>query len=132
MSLRVEGSFGFGLEDELSDVDVTLLLPDKLWKERGGQLQLTLLHKLEPFIAPHPSSVGAYPSSVLPRDPLVWWDLRHSEIVVHPLSQLLSGKAESVLAGESDVPWEEVAVEELLQLQIHPILRDGRGRLAST
>ena len=128
MSIHVEGSVGSGLEDELSDLDVTLLLPDKVWKERGGQLQLTLLHKLEAFIA-HPSSVGAYPASVLPRDPLVWWDLRHSEIVVHPLSLLLSGKAEPILAGESDVPWEEVAVEELLQLQVHPILRDAHGFL---
>lgn len=122
MSIRVEGSVGLGVEDELSDLDVALFLPEKLWKERGGQLQLTLLHDLEPFIA--------HPSSVFSRDPLVWWNFRHSEICVHPLSMLLCGQAESVLAGERDVPWEEVAIEELLQLQIHPILRDGHGRLA--
>jgi len=122
MSVRVEGSFGLGAGDELSDLDVTLFLPEKLWKERGGQLQLTLLHKLEPFIA--------HPSSVFPRDPFVWWNLRHSEISVHRLSELLCGRAESVLAGEREVPWEEVAVEELLQLQIHPVLRDGHKALA--
>ena len=122
MSIRVEGSFGLGISDELSDLDVTLFLPEKLWKGRGGQLQLTLLHDLEPFIA--------HPSSVFPRDPFVWWNLRHSEISVHPLSELLDGQAESVLAGERDVPWEAVPVEELLQLQVHPVLRDGRRALA--
>lgn len=122
MSIRVEGSYGLGIADELSDLDVTLFLPEKLWKERGGQLQLTLLHKLEPFIAP--------PSSVFPRDPFVWWNLRHSEISVHPLSELLCGQAEAVLAGEREMPWEDVAMEELLQLQVHPIVNDGHGRLA--
>ena len=122
MSIRVEGSVGFGMDDELSDLDVTLYLPEKLWKERGGQLQLTLLHKLEPFIAHH--------ASVFPRDPFVWWNFRHSEICVHPLNALLCGQAESVLAGEREVPWEELAVEELLQLQVHPILRDGHRALA--
>jgi hypothetical protein len=122
VSIRVEGSVGLGISDELSDLDVTLFLPEKLWKERGGHLQLTLLHDLEPFIA--------HPRSAFPRDPLTWGDFRHSEISVHPLAGLLSGKAESVLAGESDVPWETVPVEELLQLQIHPVLRDGHGALA--
>jgi hypothetical protein len=127
MSIRVEGSLGFGTQDELSDVDVTLFLPEKLWWERGGQLQLTLLHKLEPLVAqPAPQ----YPPSHLPRDPCAWWDLGHSEISVHRLSELLCGQAERVLAGEADVPWEEVPLEELLQLQIHPILRDGHGALA--
>lgn len=32
MSIRVEGSVGLGVEDELSDLDVTLFLPEKLWK----------------------------------------------------------------------------------------------------
>ena len=122
MSIRVEGSVGLGIDDELSDVDVTLFLPEKLWKRRGGHLQLTLLHDLEPFIA--------HPSSVSPRDPFLWWNLRHSEISVHPLGELLCGQAESILAGARDVPWEEVAVEELLQLQVHPILRDAHGALA--
>jgi hypothetical protein len=122
MSIRVEGSFGLGLEDELSDVDVTLYLSEQVWKERGGQLQLTL-YQLEPLVA-HPFSEGAA------RDPFAWWNLRHSEISVHRLSELLCGRAESILAGKSDVPWEEVALEELLQLQTHPILRDSHGRLA--
>ena len=125
MSLRVEGSFGSGLEDELSDVDVTLYLPEQLWRERGGQLQLTL-YELEPLVA-HPFSEG--PGSGVPRDAFAWWNLRHSEISVHRLSELLCGRAESILADESDVPWEEAALEELLQLQTHPILRDGHGRL---
>lgn len=84
---------------------------------------MTLLHELEPFIA--------HPSSVFPRDPFVWWNLRHSEICVHPLNLLLCGQAESVLAGESEVPWAEVAIEELLQLQVHPILKDAHRALTT-
>jgi hypothetical protein len=90
MSIRVEGSFARGVGDELSDLDATLFLPEKLWKERGGQLQLTLLHDLDPFIA--------HPKSFYPRDPQEWWRLRHSEISVHRLGELLWGQAESILA----------------------------------
>jgi hypothetical protein len=121
MSIRVEGSLGLGLDDELSDLDATLFLPERLWKERGGQLQLTLLHKLEPFLA--------HPYSGFSRDPYTWPDFRHSEISVHSWGELLCGQAESVLAGEKDVPWEEVSMEELLQLQIHLPLRDAHGVL---
>jgi hypothetical protein len=121
MSVRVEGSFARGGGDELSDLDATVFLPERLWKERGGQLQLTLLHDLEPFIA--------HPSSFYPRDPQDWWRLRHSEISVHRLSELLCGQAESILAGEGDVPWEEADPEELLQLQLHLVLWDGQGAL---
>jgi len=121
ISIRMEGSFGLGISDELSDLDVTLFLPGKLWKERGGQLQLTLLHKLEPFIA--------HPYAGFSRNPYTWPDFRHSEISVHSWGELLCGQAESVLAGERDVPWEDVSMEELLQLQIHPPLRDARGVL---
>jgi hypothetical protein len=125
MSLRVEGSVGEGLHDELSDLDATLFLPKEMWKARGGQLQLTLLHSLEPFIA-HPYALY----SECAGDPFSWPAFRHSEISVHPWSELLCGQAESVLAGEQEVPWEEVSIEELLQLQVHPILRDAHGVLA--
>ena len=122
MSIRVEGSFGSGIEDDLSDLDVTLFLPEKLWKERGGQLQLTLLHKVEPFLA--------HPYSGFSRDSYTWPDFRHSEISVHSWGELVCGRAESVLAGASDMPWEKVPVEELLQLQVHPPLRDAHAVLA--
>ena len=121
MSVRAQGSVGLGIADELSDLDVTLYLPEKLWKERGGQLQLTLLHKLEPFLA-HPYAKRA-------RDPFTWPDYTHSEISVHSWGELLCGQAESVLAGEKDVPWEDVEVEELLELQVHPPLRDAHAVL---
>ena len=123
ISIRVEGSVGEGLNDEWSDLDATLFLPDKMWKEYGGQLQLTLLHSLEPFIA-HP-----YGCREGLDDPYSWTTFAHSEISVHPWSELLCGQAESVLAGEKEVPWEKVNIEELCQLQRHPILRDAHGIL---
>lgn len=121
MSVMVQGSVGFHINDDLSDLDVELFLPENLWKERGGRLMLTLLSKLEPFVA-HP-----YRGCSL--DPLDWENIGHSEIAVHPLSQLLCGQAEAVLAGE-DLRWEEVPLENLLQVQIHPVLIDAHRRLA--
>ena len=122
MSVMVQGSIGSGIDDELSDLDVELYLPEKVWKKHGGQLMLTLLNKLEPFVA-HPYSRPSW-------DPYDWHRFRHSEIAVNPLSQLLCGQAEAVLAGTRDVDWEAVAQENLLQLQIHPVLRDAHDALA--
>ncbi|MEW6756031.1 MAG: DUF4037 domain-containing protein [Candidatus Latescibacterota bacterium] len=124
MSLRVEGSAGEGLDDRLSDVDATLFLPRDLWQMRGGQLQLALLHALPPLVA-HP-----YGPASSCHQPGSWHAFHHSEISVHPWSELLDGQAEGVLAGQQEVPWERVPMEELLQLQSHPVLVDARGVLA--
>jgi hypothetical protein len=51
MSIRLEGSVGLRLNDKLSDMEAMVLLPEDLWKARGGQLQLTLIHCLVPFSA---------------------------------------------------------------------------------
>ncbi len=124
MSIRVEGSVGLGFNDELSDMEATLFLPRDLWKEQGGQLQLTLIHRLEPF------SAHSRPHCECPGDPFSWAFFGHPEINVHPRGELLCGQAESVLAGEKDVPWDEVGIEELHQLQHCTILRDAGGFLA--
>ena len=124
MSIRVEGSIGLGLNDELSDMEATLFLPTDLWKARGGQLQLTLIHSLEPF------SAHSHPHCECPGDPFSWVLFGHPEINVHPRNELLCGLAESAMAGERDVPWDEVSIEELHQLQHCTILRDAGGFLA--
>lgn len=51
MSIRVEGSVGLGRNDGLSDMETMVFLPQDLWKAQGGQLQLALIHSLEPFSA---------------------------------------------------------------------------------
>jgi hypothetical protein len=123
MSIRVEGSVGLGLNDEFSDMEAMLFLPGDLWKEQGGQLQLTLIHRLEPF------SARSHPYCECPGSPFSWMGFGHPEINVHPRSELLCGQAEEVFAGEKEVPWDEVSMEELHQLQNYPILRDSGGFL---
>ena len=36
MSIRVMGSYGLGVQDILSDLEVSLLLNDDLWQSEGG------------------------------------------------------------------------------------------------
>ncbi|MHC4715920.1 MAG: hypothetical protein ACYS5V_03055 [Planctomycetota bacterium] len=123
MSIRVEGSAGLGRNDEWSDLEATVYLPRKAWQQHGGQLQLALIHSLERF-SPHST-----PNCEFPCDPYSWHVFGHPEINVHPWSELLCGQAEAVLAGERDVPWEEVAIEDLFALQRYPIARDAGGVL---
>jgi hypothetical protein len=42
MSIRVMGSCGLGVQDDFSDLEVSLLLSDDLWQSEGGHLQLLL------------------------------------------------------------------------------------------
>jgi hypothetical protein len=42
MSFQIEGSVGMGVDDELSDVEAAIWLPDDIWKKRGGYLQIDL------------------------------------------------------------------------------------------
>ena len=123
MSIRLQGSVGLGLNDELSDMEAMVYLPENLWKARGGQLQLTLIHCLTPF------SAQSHRYSECPGDPYSWIRGGHPEINVHPRSELLCGQAEKVFAEKTDVPWEKVSIEELHQLQSYPILRDSGGFL---
>ena len=123
MSIRVEGSVGLGLNDELSDMDAMIYLPKDLWRTHGGQLQLDLIHSLEPF------SAHNHPYCENPGDPFAWARFGHAEVNVHPRSELLCGHSEEVVTGEKDVPWDEVSVEELHQIQHSPILCDSGGFL---
>ncbi len=124
MIIRVDGSVGLGLDDRWSDLDAFIFLPRDLWRKHGGQLQLTLVHALPAY-----SSLSV-PHCEFPGDPFSWPVWGHPEINVHPWDELLRGRAEDVLDGKAEVPWEEVGVEDLFGLQEYLVLRDPRGVLA--
>jgi len=105
MSIMVTGSFGFGLGDESSDLDANIYLDDPLWKSQGGQVQLLLEHSPDSFAR----TVG------------------HPEICVHPLSWLLDEHRKLFLEGRRDLPWEQVSIEDLFELQENLVLRDPHG-----
>ena len=42
MTIQVMGSYGLGLQDDISDLDVSIMLNDALWQSRGGHVQLLL------------------------------------------------------------------------------------------
>ena len=121
MIIRVDGSAGLGLQDEWSDLDAFIYLPRDLWRTHGGQLQLSLVHDLPAF---SPRSV---PHCECPGDPFSWSVYGHPEVNVHPWDELLCGRAEAVLAGQEEVPWEQVSIEELFELQEDLVLTDPRG-----
>ncbi len=99
MSIQIQGSYGLGIADEYSDLDVIIWLDDLLWKEQGGQVQLLLEH------------IPKFAKSV-----------SHCEISVWPLSWL--GYRKEFLQDKADLPWENVKFEELYELQNNSVLRD--------
>ncbi len=125
MMVMVEGSAGLGLHDEWSDLDATIYLDDPLWKARGGQLQLALMHELAVF------SDQSEPHCSFARQPHRWAVTGRPEVCVHPISWLLDRNANLFLSQGQDLPWEEVSVERLYALQHDLILRDPRGTLRS-
>ena len=102
IGIRIGGSFGLGIADELSDLDAHIYLDDLLWKAHGGQLQLTLEHCAPKFA----STVG------------------HPEICVFPMSWLLGGHYQEFLESTEDAPWEKVSIENLHEIHENLVLRD--------
>ena len=86
MSVRVMGSCGLGVQDDRSDLEVSLLLSDDLWQSEGGHLQL-LLCQLPQFA---------------PRE--------GQEFVVQPMSSL--GSLGCFLQDGASVPWEDLSSNE--------------------
>jgi len=99
-TVQVLGSYGLGIADESSDLEVAIWLDDPLWKAQGGQLQLTLLREAPRFA----------------RTP------DHPEICVWPLSWL--GDRGEFLDNQAEPPWEKVSIEQLHELQQAMVLRD--------
>ena len=110
MSFIIHGSVGLGIDDELSDVEAIIYLPDEIWK-KNGMLQINL-------------------DKLLLETNL--WQQGGSIICVHPLSWALDGgHGEKVLAGDN-IPWEEIQIEALyglFTLQNDPILYDPQDRI---
>lgn len=42
MSFMIFGSVGLGIDDELSDLEAGIFLPDEIWKQNGFLLQIDL------------------------------------------------------------------------------------------
>ncbi len=109
MSLIVVGSVGLGIDDELSDVEAIIYLPDEIWKQ-NGMLQIDL-------------------DKCLLETNL--WQQSGSIICVHPLSWMLDGQCEKILSS-GDIPWSKIQIESqngLFVIQNQPILYDPKGRL---
>lgn len=105
MSVQLQGSFGLGIADQYSDLDAVIWLDDAHWQSDGAALQLMLIHDIPRFLT----------TTSEQRD--------HPEIVVHPVSWL--GRLHAFLEDGSDQPWEEVAVEQLFQIQKNVVLVDA-------
>ena len=103
MSIKVGGSYGLGIADEHSDLDADIYLDDELWKARGGQLQLALLHDVPRFAQ----------------------TTDHPEICVAATSGLLDGHCRAFLDAREGLPWEKVSIESLYDVQEHLVLRDA-------
>ena len=108
MSIMILGSVALGIDDELSDLEAAVYLDDTVWRESGGQLQLTLndcLSKTNP------------------------WKNDGSVISVHPLSWLLDGQAKKFLQSSRNLPWEKVSFETLFTIQNNLIFYDPQDTL---
>jgi hypothetical protein len=106
-SIMIVGSVGLGIDDEFSDVEATIHLPDEIWKQ-NGMLQINL-------------------------DKLVLetnlWQQGGSIICVHPLSWLMSRHGEKILtSGSGNVAWEEIPFDSLFCLHNDYVLHDPQDR----
>ena len=108
MSIQIRGSYGLGIADEYSDLDAVLWLDDPIWKQQGGNVQLTLEHDVPRF----------GPSDILSEH-------GHPEVSVWPLSWL--GARMKFLNDNSEMPWEEMSFEDLFEIQRNLVLRDSQG-----
>jgi hypothetical protein len=110
-SMMILGSVGLGIDDELSDVEVVIYLPDEIWKQ-NGLLQITLDKCLAK------TNLWTQEGS-----------LNGSIICVHPLSWLLDNQGKKILANGGNVPWEKLSFESLFNMNENPIYYDPQDRL---
>jgi hypothetical protein len=108
MYIWVQGSVGFGIDDELSDLDANIYLNEPTWKEYGAVLQLSmneLVSDTNPYLK------GG------------------SGIYVQPLSWLLDFQGEKFLDSAHTPPWSKVSIECLFAIQESLIIHDPLERL---
>lgn len=106
-SIMILGSVGLRIDDELSDMEAVIYLPDKIWK-RNSLLQIEL-------------------DKCLSQTNL--WKQEGSIICVHPLSWLLDYQGEKILANGGNVPWGKLSFESLFTMQENLIYYDPQERL---
>ncbi|MDE7299091.1 MAG: hypothetical protein K2N94_09735, partial [Lachnospiraceae bacterium] len=75
MSILVLGSAGLGIADEWSDLEAAVYLPEKLWREQGASLQLSLNRLVSEQNV---------------------WKKEGSVLCVHPLNWLLDGQGAKI------------------------------------
>ena len=107
ITFYIHGSVGLGIDDEFSDVEAIIHLPDELWKKRGGYLQIDLDKLLLE------TNLWLQPCSI---------------ICVHPLSWMIKGDVEKVLSGEGDIPWSEIEFDTLFNIHNDPVWHDPKDR----
>lgn len=110
MSMRISGSVGQGNDDEYSDLDSEIYLPDDIWKW-NGLLQI----ELDQCVAG---------TNLWKQDGA----LNGSMIAVHPLSWLLDYQAEKVLANGENVPWDKLKFETLFSIHEDFVYHDPQDR----
>lgn len=113
MSIRISGSVGQGNDDEYSDLDSEVYLPDDVWK-RNGLLQI----ELDQLVAE---------TNLWKQD----WTLNGSMIAVHPLSWLLDYQAEKVLANGENVPWDKLKFETLFSVHVDFVYHDPQDKFGT-
>ena len=109
-SMMILGSVGMGIDDELSDVEAVIYLPDEVWKQ-NGLLQIELDKRVAETNL---------------------WRQGGSIICVHPLSWMLGGRGEKILT-DGIVPWGELindydARTGLYVLHNQPVWHDPQSR----
>lgn len=110
MSMRISGSVGQGNDDEYSDLDSEIYLPDDIWKW-NGLLQI----ELDQCVAG---------TNLWKQDGA----LNGSMIAVHPLSWLLDYQAEKVLVNGENVPWDKLKFETLFSIHEDFVYHDPQDR----
>jgi len=109
ISFMIMGSVGLGIDDELSDLEAAIYLPDEIWK-KNGLLQINLIKCLAETNL---------------------WQPGGSIISVYPLSWLLDGQGEKILAGD-DIDWDKMQFDSLFGLFVlhnQPVWHDPQDRL---
>lgn len=109
-SIMILGSVGLHIDDELSDMEAVIYLPDTIWKE-NGLLQIELeecLAKTNPW-----QQEGTVNGSI---------------ISVHPLSWLLDYQGEKILSNGGCIQWQKLSFESLFTIQENFIYYDPQDR----
>jgi len=107
MSIQIEGSFSRGYADAHSDLESSVILPERLWLARAKDIEDALWHDLEHFAPVH----------------------AHGEFSPISFERQLHGHAMAFLEGDEDLPWEDIHVNTLCGNQTAIIVRDADEEL---